>query len=207
VSGLAVVDRRTVRRQETVDEIVSAAWELSRNARLGGFSMRELGARVGMRAQSLYSYFASKHELYDAMFAAGNRAFVATMSAPLQAEDQVSAIRALAHRFVRFCVDDPVRYQLLFQRPVPDFVPSAASFTIAQQAYEVGMAHLRAAGLDAGDLDLVTAVMSGLVAQQIANDPGGDRWTRLVDRAVSILLRELAPHLVPASDDLTRSSR
>ena len=35
--------------------------------------MRDLGARVGMRAQSLYSYFPSKHAIFDAMFAEANR--------------------------------------------------------------------------------------------------------------------------------------
>jgi hypothetical protein len=30
--------------------------------------------------------------------------------------------------------------------------------------------------------------MTGLVDQQIANEPGGDRWTRLVEDAVRMLL-------------------
>ena len=60
-------------------EIVDAAWDLSRANGLGNFSMRELGTRVGMKAQSLYSYFASKHEIYDAMFCDGNCALIETM--------------------------------------------------------------------------------------------------------------------------------
>jgi hypothetical protein len=39
-------------------------------------------------------------------------------------------------------------------------------------------------------LDLWTAVMTGLTDQQISNDPGGTRWTRLVDRAVDMLMTE-----------------
>ena len=30
--------------------------------------------------------------------------------------------------------------------------------------------------------------MTGLVDQQISNDPGGDRWTRLVDDVVRMFL-------------------
>jgi hypothetical protein len=37
-------------------------------------------------------------------------------------------------------------------------------------------------------VDLWTAVATGLVSQQLANDPGGDRWVRLIDRAVAMLL-------------------
>ncbi len=36
--------------------------------------------------------------------------------------------------------------------------------------------------------DLYTAWTSGLADQQIANDPGGDRWLRLVDEASEMFL-------------------
>ena len=38
------------------------------------------------------------------------------------------------------------------------------------------------------DVDLWTAVLSGLASQQISNDPGGRRWLDLVDTAVDRLL-------------------
>ncbi len=49
---------------------------------------------------------------------------------------------------------------------------------------------------DPAAIDLATAVFTGLTSQQLANDPGGDRWARLVDRAVAMLLTDLAPHLL-----------
>ncbi|MGZ6962113.1 MAG: TetR/AcrR family transcriptional regulator [Ilumatobacteraceae bacterium] len=188
-----------MRHQATVDEIVAAAWELSRANGLGNFSMRELGERVGMRAQSVYSYFASKHEIYDAMFAEGNRALLECMQAPTDAagadSDLVAAMAIGMRRYFRFCTSDPIRYQLLFQRTIPDFVPTGESFAIAQQAYDVALARLRALGVDQSGLDLFTAVMAGLVAQQISNEPEGDRWERQIERAVKMLTRELAPDL------------
>jgi len=46
---------------------------------------------------------------------------------------------------------------------------------------------MRAAGLDSDrDLDLWTAILTGLVDQQISNDPGGMRWERLIDDAVDM---------------------
>jgi hypothetical protein len=36
------------------------------------------------------------------------------------------------------------------------------------------------------DVDLFTALVSGLVDQQWANDPGGTRWARLIDRAIDM---------------------
>ena len=39
---------------------------------------------------------------------------------------------------------------------------------------------------DPAALDLWTAVNTGLTDQQISNDPGGDRWLRLIDTAVDL---------------------
>jgi AcrR family transcriptional regulator len=202
MSGNTIINRKTLRRQATIGEIVAAAWELSRVNGLGNFSMRELGERVGMRAQSLYSYFASKHELFDAMFAEGNRALIEWMRNPPDAAfaegDTVDRLELVARHFFRFCVIDPVRYQLLFQRTIPDFVPSDESYTLAREAYEVTFAPLRALGFTDSELDLVGAVIGGLVAQQISNEPGGERWERLIEPAVTMLIRELAPDLIAA---------
>ena len=59
-------DRRAERYAATRREILDAAWDLVRAGGLGSLAMRELGARVGMRAQSLYAYFPSKFAIYDA---------------------------------------------------------------------------------------------------------------------------------------------
>ena len=202
--GPVRIDRRAARRQETKDEIVAAAWELVREQGLAGLAMRDLGDRVGMRAQSIYSYFASKNEIYDAMFHEGYLAFVTTMAAspetPPDGDDPAVAARAearrFAHRFFDFCTSDPVRYQLLFQRTIPDFTPSAESYAIAVEALDAAGAALAEFGITEPEaIDLWTAMLTGLTDQQISNDPDGDRWNRLIDRAVDMLMRELAPRL------------
>lgn len=197
MSGKTVIDRRSERRQRTIDEILDAAWDLVREQGLSGLAMRDLGARVGMKAQSLYAYFGSKHEIYDAMFAQGYRAFVtATDVGPLTPGDPrtVEQLREAAHRFFHFCTSDPVRYQLLFQRTIPGFEPRPESYAIALESYARMVDAFAALGVDdPAAIDLWTAVMTGLTDQQISNDPGGTRWERLVDRAVDMVLREVAP--------------
>ena len=148
-----------------------------------------------MRAQSLYSYFASKHEIYDAMFHDGYQAFAdwtaAAVAEEPAASDPHAAARAAVHAFVEFCTTDPVRYQLLFQRTIPGFTPSADAWAVALGAYEEMRCRLELVGVrDQEALDLWTAVMTGLTDQQISNDPGGTRWTQLVDRAIDLLLSD-----------------
>jgi len=166
---------------------------------LVGLSLRELGGRVGMRAQSLYSYFTSKNEIYDAMFRQGYETFMGEMAlppAPNEPTNVLAFIEAGSLRFFDFCVSDPVRYQLLFQRTIPDFEPSPESWALALRAYDRGVGGLRQLGFDDESLDMWTAVLTGLTDQQISNDPGGTRWRRQVPRAVRMLVTEFAPHLV-----------
>ncbi len=198
-SSAAAPDRRALRREETKAEIVAAAWELVRESGLAGLALRDLGKRVGMKAQSLYSYFESKHDIYDAMFREGYLEFAAVTAADSDADDVSphELLRRVAHRFFGFCTSDPVRYQLLFQRTIPDFVPSEESYAVAVAAYRSMQDQLVALGVtDPEAVDLWTALMTGLTDQQISNDPGGDRWERIIDRAVDMFLREIAPHLI-----------
>lgn len=186
-----------MRRQETQAEIVQASWDLVREHGLAGLSMRDLGERVGMRAQSIYSYFAAKHDIYDAMFLEGYQAFIDCMNDAASDEEfraePVDAARRSLHAFASFCTNDAVRYQLLFQRTIPEFSPSPDSYAVAVQAYEQMRTRLAAIGVrDQQSLDLWSAMMTGLVDQQISNDPGGDRWIRLIDRAVDLLLADAA---------------
>jgi hypothetical protein len=42
------------------------------------------------------------------------------------------------------------------------------------------------------DIDLYVALVGGLADAQLANDPGGDRWARLLDRAIDTHLHDLS---------------
>jgi len=190
----AVRDRRAERYAGTRREILDAAWELVRADGLGSLSMRELGARVGMRAQSLYVYFPSKYAIYDAMFGESNVELLRRLTEPTPASDPDEALRAVARTFLAFCVEDPVRYQLLFQRTIPKFEPSPEAYAPAVRILDQARATLRACGITATSaLDAWTAVIGGLAAQQNSNEPSGDRWVRLMDEVIDMYLTHFRP--------------
>jgi AcrR family transcriptional regulator len=189
-------DRRAERAEATRREILDAAWALVREEGLASLTMRDLGARVGMKAQSLYGYFASKHAIYDAMFGEANRELVARWRAAAAAgpQEPVAVLRRRTAAFLQFCVEDPVRHQLLFQRTIPGFEPSPESYAPAVEGVEDLRARLRACGVDDPRAwDVWTAMLAGLVAQQNANEPGGDRWLRLADETTDMFLEHYAP--------------
>ncbi len=185
-------DRRSQRHEATKAEILAAAWELVRREGLAALSLRDVARTVGMQAPSLYQYFGSKHAIYDAMFAQGYQQLLVHLVHDDNDKDLRARLKRRARLFIQFCVDDAARYQLLFQRTIPGFEPSAESYAYAVEALEYTRSQLRAAGLTApANLDLWTAVITGITDQQISNDPGGDRWLRLVDEAVDMLMDHL----------------
>jgi AcrR family transcriptional regulator len=192
MSATPTRDRRTERREATRGEILEAAWALMRDHGVAGLSLRDLGQRVGMRAQSLYSYFDSKEAIYDALFAEGCRECLERLQRVERTGDPRADFRAGSRAFVDFCLEDHARYQLLFQRTIPGFEPSPEAYEPAVELLEASRQVLvDAGGTDPRDLDLSTALTSGLVDQQISNDPGGDRWYRLLDDALDMFFAHI----------------
>jgi AcrR family transcriptional regulator len=184
-----VTDRRAERRAEKRARIIAEAWAIARRDGLGGLSLHGLAAAVGLRQPSLYVYFDSKLALYDALFADGYRQLLEFMAE----RDYVGEPREALVRFVRDQVEwagaDFVRYQMLFQRSIPGFEPSPESWALALEFYEAASAVLSAAGLtEPSDVDLFSALISGMCNQQAANDPGGQRWAKHAERAVDLFL-------------------
>jgi AcrR family transcriptional regulator len=190
--GEPVRDRRTERREATKAEILEAAWAQARAGGLASLSLRDVARTVGMRAPSLYEYFGSKHDIYDAMYAQGAREFAARSEALELTGDQLADLKVVARFFIGFCVEDEARYQLLFQRTIPGFEPSPESFAISVENLRTMQAHFAELGLEEQRaVDLYTALGTGLADQQISNDPGGDRWIRLIDEAVEMFVHHL----------------
>jgi AcrR family transcriptional regulator len=189
--------RVELRRAQTRDAILQAAWRLATGAGLEALSLREIAASVGMQAPSLYSYFPSKSAILDALFVDGYHALDGQISAVADAlPDKASARRRLSEllrAWVGFCQADQARYRLLFTNAVPGWMPSAEAYGASLASYGLLTDYLAEAGIvEPDDLDLCTALSAGLVAQQMANDPDGDRWTRRVDDIVDMLLRHIS---------------
>lgn len=196
------------RRRARQDQILSAAYELARRHGLAAVSLRELASRVDMRQPSLYNYFASKAALYDAMFAQGFQELVDERERLQTRADADATLRYGCRHFIEFCVNDPVRYHLLFQHSLPGFQPSAASMEIAERALAFLGRWLAAAGAPQPEaLDLMRALLVGLAGEQIANEPGGRRWTRFVDDVVEIVLALMRDRGDPTTTPQPRRGR
>lgn len=181
-SGFVVPNRRVVRRQQTIEDALDAAVEIMERSGVGGLSMSEVARRLGMQQPSLYKYFSSLHALYDALFARGLRQTDEVVMAACELlPPGVARIRAGGSAWVRWAVENPALSQLLVWRPVPGFTPAEETFSGSRDqmdvlrtefAQAVHLRQLRADALSEEALRLYTVVLSGLISQQMANQPG-----------------------------------
>jgi AcrR family transcriptional regulator len=185
------LDRRTKRHLRSKAEIVDAAWALARKEGIGGFSLRQLAAQVGMKAPSLYQYFETKNDLYDAMFSGSYQQLRDRMESQEGKEGLSRAdIKAEGRKFFDFCTEDPVRYALMCERPVPGFEPSKESAALAEEVLQTQVQSMLAnLGIDNEEaVRLFLAMTNGVVSQQNATNPGGKDWRPLMDRAIDLFL-------------------
>ena len=191
-------DWREARRQSAREAIVAAAWALVEQEGLAGLSLRDLAQRAGITTPTVYAHFDSKNAIYDAMFGQAAEQFGAHMSALDATGDARADLVAELRQFAVYCTSNIARYQLLFQRTIPGFEPSPESYAHAVAALDRIRERLGALGFtQPRQLDLWTAMGTGLVDQQISNDPGGDRWLRLIEDAVDMFLAQFPRETPP----------
>jgi AcrR family transcriptional regulator len=194
MTALPKRDRLAERREATRAEIVDAAWELARAGGLAAVTLREVAARVGMQSPSLYSHFASKNAIYDAMFGQAWSDYLTVCQETVASlpKSPRKALLRMVQSFVDFAVADGVRFQLMNQRMVVDFEPTAQAYAPSVQVLALFRGQLSRIGVTAdADADLCVAIVGGLVDAQLANDPGGDRWTAQLPRAMGMFADEV----------------
>jgi len=207
--GTPTRDRKAERRAQTRREILGAAWEIAGEVGLNQVTLRDVATRVGMQAPSLYSHFASKLAIYDAMFEQAWSDYEETLpglDASLPADDPREAAYLLGRHFFAYAAADLPRHQLMNQRIIPGFEPSADAYAPSLRVFEHGRARVTSLGdLDADDFDLFVALIGGLINQHHANDPGGTRYAGLLRRALDMWADSVA--LPPSPSDRHRPSR
>lgn len=202
-----VQSRLVRRRQAVVEEALDHAVDVMTELGVGGLSVSEVARRTGMRGPSLYKYFPSLHALYDALFARGLASQGAAVEAATAgAEPGVERVRAAGRAIVRWSTEHPALAQLLFWRPVPGFEPSAETFAASRAdmarargelAHAVRAGQLRAEADSDEALRLYTVVLSGVISQQLANQPGAPfasgAFSALTDAALDLWFRRYTP--------------
>jgi AcrR family transcriptional regulator len=184
---------RTANRRAAAERaILDAAWSVMAREGVAALSVREVARSVGLRQQSLTYYFPTKQALLDALFADGFADLRAVLERLPVGEDLIEGVVAVAEAVVAYCAAHPPRYHLMLQRTVPGFAPTDASHGVALGVLRVLGDRLAVAGIThPGDVALVRGLISGLAAEQIANEPGGHLYVSQTNRGIRMLLASL----------------
>lgn len=103
-----------------------------------------------------------------------------------------AAMKLYSRTFFDFAVSDPPRHQLMNQRTIPGFEPSPENYAPAVAVLEGLRTALAKHGVTRQeDVDLSIALVGGLIDAQVANDPGGSRWRRLLNRTIDMFADNL----------------
>jgi AcrR family transcriptional regulator len=181
-SSPAIPDRRARHRRDTIEEILAIAADVMTEEGVNGLSLSEVARRLGVKPPSIYKYFDSLMDIYDALFERGQRANLEVMRASMDlAEPGLDALAAGLEASGRWSLANPAIAQLLFWRPVPSFeptpeamAPSVEMVRLQRQALADAVAAKQLGpGADSDEALFVTSVfVSGVIGQAMANEPG-----------------------------------
>ena len=115
-------------------------------------SLRRIAEAAGTSTQAVYTRFGSKAGLADALYLQGFEALARSLATVALPDDPVERIVSLSAVYRRVALDRPHHYALMTGRPIPDYVPPAASLRVARQTLQP-LVEAVAAAVDAGVLD------------------------------------------------------
>ncbi len=198
--GLSVRERRQRNREEMRAGILALAREIMREQGVAALSLNEIARRVGITPPALYTYFPSKMAIYDALYRTGIRLF-------REAEEELrrttgpdwERIHSWFAQRLALAEEHPDLYHLVFDAPIPGFVPTPESLEEVRRLYDAtvcGIAEVIEAGAMRPNLppeqatDLLLAIRLGIVAAHVGKHrplPPPERVARLVPEIVAIL--------------------
>lgn len=195
-------ERRRQYRQAMVEDILTIARAMMQRDGVAALNFNAIARQLGLQPPSLYTYFESKNAIYDELFRRGFLEFGRRMDErPHQDGPVRENMTSAMHTYLRFAQQNPDLYQLMFQRPAPDFVPSEESMAVSLA--QLGEARRQFARIfESGELqsdlpveearDLFIALQHGLTELHLANNPelpvGEGRFGRLIPQAVQLIL-------------------
>jgi AcrR family transcriptional regulator len=179
--------RRDKEREAVRAKILDAARELFVAQGVEAVTMRKIAARIDYTATALYSHFADKEALLRAVCDADFKALRGAFERIARIEDPIERLRELAREYVRYALEYPNHYRLMFMTPLtkPDPGQSAIERGNPDQDAYAFLKAVIAEGMATGrfrpeldDADVLAQVLwgglHGVVALYLTK--GDDAW-------------------------------
>ena len=225
---MASADRRERERDELRSRIVDAARDLFAAEGYEAVSMRRIAEAIEYSPTAIYGHFQNKADLFREVCGRDFAALAGAFTEEARSPDPVERLRATGRAYVRFAVDHPNHYRLMFMTPNlhrPDGTPeplTAEEAAVRGNPDADSYAFLRDTAAEAvaagrfrpglgGDAELIAqtlwAGVHGVASLQIAkaDDPWIDmaplaaRTAAMIDGLLDGLLADAPPKSKPAT--------
>lgn len=110
-------DRRARERQELQDKILDAARDLFARHGYEAVTLRKIAQAIEYTPAAIYGHFAHKDDLIRTLCKRDFDAFSAGLASLASVADPLTRIRRLGHEYIRFAVEHPQHYRLMFMSP------------------------------------------------------------------------------------------
>lgn len=188
-------------------EILAIAEDVMTEEGVNGLSLSEVARRLGVKPPSIYKYFDSLMAIFDALFEQGQRDHLEVVRTAMErAEPGLAALAAGLDASGRWALAHQAVAQMLFWRPVPSFEPTPAAMAPSNEMVRLQRQALATAvaagelgpGADSDEALFLTSVLiSGVVGQAMANEPGlpwGEgRFSPLLPKLLGTLVAHYPP--------------
>lgn len=146
MAGTRSTGRRERLRIETTAEIKRTALELMGSGGPDAITLRAIAREMGMTANAIYGYFATRDDLVTALIADVYTELADAVDAAWAASAQeapAARIRAWAHAFRHWALANPEGFRLIYGDPVPGYqAPAGGAAPDAARRVCVGIAAL-----------------------------------------------------------------
>jgi AcrR family transcriptional regulator len=181
-------------------QLLKAAGNLLATEGPGALTVRRIANEAGVSTMNVYSRFGGKDGVVERLFVEGFTQLGAGMSSAEVTDDPLADIRSCGLSYRKFAIDHPTIYSVMFDRVVPDFVPSIdaqilAGSTLEQLAGRLERA-MKAGRLRSADplstAALVWATCHGVVSLELKQvGPTAIVWRDVYNNAMDMIVRGL----------------
>lgn len=132
------VRKRSYHHGALKEALVDAAAQLAAESGVAGLSLRETARRAGVSQAAPYHYFADKSALLAAVAEEGFRLFDLTQAAALDhaPADPVQRLQALGAAYVRFALDKPHYFKVMFRPHLVEHRKYPTLSDVARRTFE-----------------------------------------------------------------------
>jgi AcrR family transcriptional regulator len=164
-------------------------------------TVRRIAAEAGVSTMNVYSRFGGKDGVVDHLFIEGFRRLFEAVAAAPHTDDPLDDLRRCGEQYRAFALANPTYYSVMFERPVPDHVPSPAAqqqagATLQQLADRVARAMQHGAIAPGDALETAAALWAtthGLVSLELKDaKPAHIDWPHVFGTTIAALVRGLA---------------